>query len=74
MTNLDIASEKTKSHSERINIQKFVKGSMLTYIVDLKSVVHISILIILGKTQFQIKGGRLVCRGDIFYVPGKRYE
>ena len=25
-------------------------------------------------TQFQIKGGRLVQRSDIFYVSGKRYN
>ena len=25
-------------------------------------------------TQFQIKGGRSVCRRDIFYVSGKRYK
>ena len=28
----------------------------------------------LDKTQFQIKGGRLVPRRNIFYVSGKRYK
>ena len=57
MTNLNIACSKTKSNFATINTYKFVKGSKLTYVVDLEVAVHICIMVNMGKEtrRLQIK-------------------
>ena len=54
MKKMDIASKKTKSNSARKKHPKVVKGSKLTYLVDLEVAVHILILIILGRGTIRL--------------------